>query len=194
MNRFSKIFAVALIGFTAPIITLSPSLVAVAAAQANMPAAIALHNAGRDGDTDATEQAVAAFNALIKTQPGNAKAVAYLGSSYALTARDARSVTDKIRYTNRGLRFLDQAATMAPNDFVVRIIRANVTGALPAMFGRTETTVEDMLTLDQMFTRAQSPAMAGPMVGIYAQLVEIAPDQGDWAGKASAARAMLAGN
>ena len=192
MNKISTFFRALCLAFIAAY----GAVVAVAvlpatpviAAQTALESAIALHDAGRAGDKAATEQAVKAFLELMKAEPGNAMAVAYLGSSYAITARDSRSVTDKVRYTNRGLRFLDQAVTMAPDDFTIRLIRASVAGNLPAMFGRSETAVEDGIVLDKIFSAAQAPTMAPHMVGIYEMLSEQAADKGDWASKAAAAR------
>ena len=153
--------------------------------------AIALHHAGRDGNTKATAEAITLLKRIIKAEPENAEAIAYLGSSYSITARDSGSVVDKVRYTNRGLRFLDQAVMLDPDDFAIRVIRANVANNLPELFGRTATAIEDGLVLDRMFSAAQSPAMAQEMVGIYAILDEIAPDQGDWKSKAAHARELV---
>ena len=159
--------------------------------------AIALHHEGRDGNTKAVAEAITLFKQIIKAEPQNAKAIAYLGSSYAITARDSKEVVDKVRYTNRGLRFLDQGVTLAPNDFAVRVIRANVANNLPELFGRQATAIEDGLVLDRMFSAAQSPAqisaMAPAMVGIYKMLGDIAPEQGDWKTKAAEARNLLKG-
>ena len=156
--------------------------------------AIALHHEGRDGNTKAVAEAITLFKQIIKAEPQNAKAIAYLGSSYAISARDSKEVADKLRYTNRGLRFLDQAVTLAPNDFAVRVIRANVANNLPELFGRQATAIEDGLVLDKMFSAAQSPAMAPAMVGIYKMLGDIAPDKGDWKTKAAEARNLLKGS
>lgn len=153
----------------------------------------ALHDQAREGDEEAAEQAVDAFTNLVKAEPNNALALAYLGSSYAISAREASVVTNKIRYTNRGLRYLDQAVTLAPQNFVVRLIRANVTANLPSMFGRGDTALEDMLLLDQLYSAAPTPRLAGPMLGIYAKLEDAAPKKSDWAGKAAQAKALLAG-
>ena len=155
--------------------------------------AIALHDDGRDGNTKAVAEAITLFKQIIKAEPKNAKAIAYLGSSYAITARDSKEVADKMRYTNRGLRFLDQAVALAPNDFAVRVIRANVANNLPELFGRQATAIEDGLVLDRMFSAAQSPAMAPAMIRIYEILGDIAPEQGDWESKSAEARNLLKG-
>lgn len=150
--------------------------------------AIALHDAGRNGDTQATADAIKVLEDIVKSEPENAEALAYLGSSYAIIARDSKKAVDKIRYTNRGLRFLDQAVDLEPENFAVRVIRANVASSLPRMFGRRGGAIEDGLMLDRMFSVEQSPKMARSMVDIYEMLGEIAEGQGDWANKANQAR------
>lgn len=189
ISRYSRALCVASFAAYAPVvaIALMPGQ-PVIAAEAGFAEAVAQHDAGRAGDTAATERAVEAFNAMVKADKTNVMANAYLGSSYALMARDARSVTDKIRYTNRGLRYLDTAVALGPDDFVARLIRANVTASLPTMFGRGDTAVEDMLVLDKIYTQAASPTMARPMVEIYEKLVELAPEAGDWTARAEATR------
>lgn len=194
INKFFRALCLASFAVYAPVAAIAVFPAAPAAAsQTSMESAIALHDAGRAGDKEATEQAVKMFQGLMKAEPGNAMAVAYLGSSYAITARNSRSVSDKVRYTNRGLRFLDQAVTMAPDNFVIRLIRANVAWNLPSMFGRAETAIEDGIVLDKIFSAAQAPSMAQHMVGIYEMLNEAAAEQGEWAEKAAGAR-KLAGS
>ena len=156
----------------------------------NIEAAIAWHNAGLAGATQSTERAVEALLGLLEADPENARAMAYLGSSYALVARDSDAVADKIRYTNRGLRYLDRAISMEPDSFELRLIRATVAVGLPNMFGRRDTAVEDMLALDAIFSQALEPGMADAMVDIYAKLAELAPQQGDWRDRAATAKAL----
>lgn len=160
---------------------------AAQAAVADFEAALALHNAARDGK-GAAEEAVKALEAYTAAEPAQAEGWAYLGSAYAISARDAGSVTDKIRFTNRGLRFLDQAVAQAPQDFVVRVIRANVLMNLPAMFGREDMLVGDLMTLHQMYQAAQNPRMAAPMVGIYGALATHAAKAEDWPALQAAAQ------
>lgn len=162
----------------------------VGAEQSAIDQMITTHNAGRDGDVKAAARAVEGFEAFVKAYPDNALASAYLGSSYALMARDASFFVSRIRYTNRGLRYLDAAVEMAPGDFVVRVIRANVTARLPAIFDRGDTAVEDMMALDAMFEAARTPYMADQMVEIYGHLAELAPGKSDWVSKAQIARVM----
>ena len=154
---------------------------------------VALHDAARDGDEEAAESAVDTLERYLERFPKDGEARAYLGSSYAMMGRDASSVVNKMRYTNRGLRHLDRALDAAPRDFTVRFIRARVNASLPSMFNRDEAALADMLALDEIFRASPAPAMAGWMVGIYEDLQDRAPDAGPWDERLARARALAGG-
>ncbi len=186
MPRALSLFMVSIF-LIAAVLLFQPSTPVVAQEHIGLNEAIMLHNKARDGEEKAAEKAVSALKILLEKEPDNAKVYAYLGSAYSISARDAGSVTDKIRFTNRGLRYLDEAIDMAPRGFIVRLIRANVTQRLPSMFGREKSSRDDMLMLDQIYTMANHPSMARPMIAIYQALAKIAPNQGDWVAKGAAA-------
>jgi len=199
LGTFSTLPRIALIAVAVGVVPVAFALVSggdsvASTTQYTIEEAIAFHDAAKEGDSDATAKAVEAFKSLTQAHETDPLAVVYLGSSYAMTARDAGSVTDKIRFTNRGLRYLDQAVTMAPDDFVVRLVRANVISNLPAMFGRDEMVVDDMIWLDRAYTAAHNPRMAAPMARIYSELNARAPERGDWQAKLSAVKSIVAGN
>ena len=154
---------------------------------------IALHDAARAGDEEAAESAVDTLERYLKRFPKDGEARAYLGSSYAMMGRDASSVVNKMRYTNRGLRHLDRALDTAPRDFTVRFIRARVNASLPSMFNRGEAALADMLALDEIFQASPAPAMAGWMIGIYEDLQDRAPDAGPWDERLAHARELAGG-
>lgn len=156
--------------------------------------AVALHDAGRNGDTRALAQAVEAFGNFVDDDQNDALAHAYLGSSYALTARDRYWYFPPIKlyFVYIGLHHLDTAVDLEPNNFVTLLIRANVQVGIPAMFLRRDNAVEDMLALDAMFSQIQSQELASDMVDIYNHLSETVPEADDWAAKAQSAR-QLAG-
>lgn len=190
-SRFLRVLCIVSVAACALMVAVTalPASPAIAA-EITFSEAVALHDSGREGDARATSQAVEAFEALVSANAKDPLANAYLGSSYALLARDSGSITNKVRYTNRGLRYLDAAVGFGPDDFVVRLIRANVTASLPAMFGRKDQALEDMLVLDGMFSQESSPAMASHMTVIYALLSDMAPEAGDWRAKAQSARTL----
>ena len=189
--------ALSLAGASAPLLAAPPAL----AAEVEPPSefrllrekGIALHDAAREGDGDAAAEAVEALERYLKRFPRDGEARAYLGSAYAQRGRDASSVVNKMRYTNRGLRHLDRALDAAPRDFTVRFIRATVNASLPEMFGRGEAATEDMLALDEIFRARPSPRMAGWMTGIYEALQERAPDAGPWGERLERARTLSGG-
>lgn len=149
---------------------------------------IALHDQAVKGDTGAAEEAVAHLERYLDRVLTDGEARAYLGSAYAMMARDASSVVNKTRYANRGVRHLDRALDAAPRSFTVRLVRANVNASLPKMFGRGGAALEDMLALDEIYRQSPSPGMARQMVGIYEELQRRAPDAGPWAARLGDAR------
>lgn len=191
-----------LAGAPLPLAVVAPAL----AAQAGSPGepspelealreeGIALHDAAVEGDEDAADKAVEALRRYLERLPGDGEARAYLGSAYALMARDASSVANKVRYANRGLRHLDRALEAAPREFAVRLVRANVNASLPEMFKRADAALEDMLALDEIFRAEPSPGLAREMAGIYEALQERAPHAGPWAERLQRARALSQGD
>ena len=149
---------------------------------------IALHDRAIEGDEDAAEKAVEQLERYLDRFSKDGEARAYLGSAYAMMARNASSVVNKTRYANRGLRHLDRALDAAPRKFAVRLIRANVNSALPKMFERGDAALEDMLALDAIYREAPSPTLASAMVEIYEELQTRAPDAGPWAARLDEAR------
>ena len=150
--------------------------------------AIALHHRAVEGDEDSAEQAVARFERYLKRFADDVEARAYLGSAYAMMARDASSVVNKMRYANRGLRHLDRALDAGAGNFTVRMIRANVNSSLPKMFERGGAALDDMLALDEIYRLTPFPRMAREMIRIYEELQRRAPDAGPWAERLDRAR------
>ena len=198
------LFAAALMlgGASIPALVVAPAVAAETASgssgappelEALRKEGVALHDAARDGDEEAAESAVEALERYLERFPEDGEARAYLGSSYAMMGRDASSVVNKMRYTNRGLRHLDRALDAAPRDFAVRFIRARVNASLPSMFNRDEAALADMLALDEIFRASPAPATAGWMVGIYEDLQDRAPDAGPWDERRARARELAGG-
>ncbi|MGQ4810166.1 hypothetical protein NKDENANG_03615 [Candidatus Entotheonellaceae bacterium PAL068K] len=149
-----------------------------AAVKTRLDRGIALHNRARDGEAGAAEKAVNTLKPILDTVPQHATALVYIGSAYAIMSRDAHSVVNKVRYVNRGIGYLEQAKSFGPDDFVVRLVRANVNASLPEMFKRSEAAREDMLKLDALFQAEPTPARAVQMTGIYKRLAKMAAANG----------------
>ena len=142
--------------------------------------AVTLHNQARDGDENSSIKAIEKIERYLKEFPEDGEAWAYLGSAYSIAGRDASSVVDKIRYTNRGISHLDRALEINPQNFIVRFIRAKVNSSVPKMFDRKKKAVDDMLALDKMFQKKPSVANATLMIDVYDDLQDYAPDSGPW--------------
>lgn len=151
--------------------------------------AIRLHSVATKGKKGVAKKANQLLNKIVKREPKNALAAAYFGSTYALMARDADSVVNKIRYSNRGVRYLDEALGLAPEDFIVRFIRAKVNSSLPSMFHRSKKATQDMLVLDRLYQLKPLKYRAAMMIDIYEQLLTRAPKKGPWAERIRQVRA-----
>jgi hypothetical protein len=160
--------------------------------QALWSQALALHNQARDGKANSAEQAAGLFKALVEREPDNSLAVVYLGSSYTLMARDATVLVDKVRYTNRGIRYMDNALEHGTDNFTVRVVRANVNLSLPEMFKRADAARADILKLDQLYKVAplrENAALMAPLYTAFAKSLGGAPE---WEAKARAAERVAA--
>lgn len=154
--------------------------------------AIVLHDRACDGDGKAAEKAVGLFTKMIEAEPKNAVAVAYLGSSYALMGRHSDVLNDKVRYTNRGIRFLDQSLQYGADNFTVRVIRAHVNLSLPAMFKRADAARADIEKLDSLYMAAPSQEHAQQVAPLYAQLAKSLNGDSRWMAKSRAAASVAA--
>lgn len=104
----------------------------------------ALHDSGVAGDADAVKKACELLKKLNYQDYSDRKVEAYLGSATALLGRDESDLMDRMKHAKRGLKILDHAALMAPDDIEIRSLRGHVCYNLPEMyFQRSKTAVED---------------------------------------------------
>ncbi len=88
-------------------------------------------------DKHQIEPAIAAFEALIRMQPGReGRARTYLGALAALKGKHSRSPYDKWRWANRGLRMMDAGVAMDPEDIEALFIHSSTCYFLPFFFHR----------------------------------------------------------
>ena len=98
------------------------------------------------GDKSAIADAVAAFDALHKAEPGNPLVLVNLGAASAMRARTTLIPWDKMGYTEEGLAQIDKALALlkpehdaqvqngTPVSLSVRFIAANTWLAVPTFF------------------------------------------------------------
>ena len=104
---------------------------------------------GAAGDAEAVKEAESFLELLLEIQPDNAEARSLYGSVLAMRARDAWFPLFKADYVNRGMKEMDQAVVLSPDNIDIRMVRAKTSMALPAMFNRTDTAIEDFEYLKQ---------------------------------------------
>ena len=104
----------------------------------------ALHDSGVAGDAAAVKKACDLLKKLNYQSPMNRQVEAYLGSTTALLGRDETNMMDRMKLAKRGLKMLDRAVSMAPEDIAIRTLRGHVCYNLPEMyFMRTKCAIED---------------------------------------------------
>jgi len=106
---------------------------------------IIYHRLAEKGDKKAVKQAESLFKKLLQLEPKNAEVLSWYGSILTMKGRDAWLPFFKIKYVNDGLKEMDKAVKLAPNNITVRMVRAETCLALPEnIFRQTEIAVADL--------------------------------------------------
>jgi len=132
----------------------------------------------------AAQDAVEYLKRACELEPADAELLAYLGSSYAMLARDSSLTVSKVSNANKGLALLDRAVRRQPENLTVRIIRGSVAYELPPMFSREKTAQDDYLFVLKA-QRAGAQVSPLRLSEIYFKLGQLAArrKQADVAGK-----------
>ena len=144
--------------------------------------ALKLHDDAQNGDRSAIRPTIMALRRLRREDPWHAESAVYLGSAYAIAARDGWFGLSRLVDVARSVHHLNTALDFAPDNFEVRMVRASVQSSLPRIFGRRGAAIEDAIVLDQMFRQIKDPppAIASRMLPIYNFLTRTAPEKGNW--------------
>jgi len=113
---------------------------------------VAYHDLGVEGVRDAATRAVTTLERARERDTTDPEVTAYLGSARTLVAREAWNPLEKLRGAREGGRLLDAAVAAAPDNVIVRILRADTSLRLPAFFDRVHharTDLERVLSLVQ---------------------------------------------
>lgn len=95
-----------------------------------------LYGRGLQGDAQAVTDCISALQAKLAVQPDNQLARVYLGSAWTLHSRDLPIGPGKLLALRKGISLMDEAATAAPDDARVLLLRAVTNEALPIFLGR----------------------------------------------------------
>ena len=144
--------------------------------------ALKLHDDAQNGDNSAIRPTIMALRRLRREDPWHAESAVYLGSAYAIAARDGWFGLSRLVDVARSVHHLNTALDFAPGNFEVRMVRASVQSHMPRIFGRRGAAIEDAIVLDQIFRRIKDPppAIASRMLPIYDFLAKTVPQRGNW--------------
>jgi hypothetical protein len=119
-----------------------------------MQAADFCHDEGGNDNTEAVKWAEKYYREVLRLEPGNALALARLGSTYTMKARDAFWPFTRLSLVKEGNRMMDQAVELAPKDVQVRLTRVENNRHMPGWLGREKIVQEDFAWLwEQVGTR-----------------------------------------
>ncbi len=113
---------------------------------------ILYHNLGVEGDKKAVKRAKKLFQKLLEINPQNVEALAWYGSVLTLRGRDVLFPVSKLGYVSNGIKKMDKAVELVPDNIGVRMIRAHNSLNLPGIFHRIKIAITDfehLLTLRQ---------------------------------------------
>jgi hypothetical protein len=96
------------------------------------------HDEATNDNREATKLAEKYFLQLLALDPQNARARVLYGSTLTMKARDAFWPTTQMSYVNAGIKEMDAAVNLAPDDPVVRLARAVNNVHMPKFLGREE--------------------------------------------------------
>jgi len=118
------------------------------ASASDFDSAIAIFAKARSGDNAATEQAVAAFQGLLRNEPDNALVMAYAGVSTAMQANGTMMPWKKLGFAKEGIAIIDKAVALlagphssvpnrkVPDVMEVRLLAARTYLAMPDSLGK----------------------------------------------------------
>ena len=119
-----------------------------------------LYARGLAGDKQAVNDCVTALESRLAQAPNDQLARVYLGSSWTLRSRDLPIGPGKLSALHKGIALMDEAATAAPNETKVLLLRAVTNEALPGFLGRRKIARQQLEALVAMIE--QNPGKLSP--------------------------------
>jgi tetratricopeptide (TPR) repeat protein len=103
-----------------------------------------------------SKKAIKVLEQAYKSQPEDYVVLCCLGSAYTLMAKDAASPLSKMDYFNKGVEYMDKAVRKDPDNFMIRMIRANNSKGLPKFLNRRSIAYEDLEYLAGLFEKGRN--------------------------------------
>jgi tetratricopeptide (TPR) repeat protein len=117
------------------------------------------YDEGAEGNAKAVELAESYFNRLLKLEPNHALGMALLGSTITMKGRDAFWPNVRLRHAKEGVRIMDAAVKLAPDDPRVRLVRAENNFHMPKFMDREDVVKADF---EWLWQQAQKKPEALP--------------------------------
>ena len=115
------------------------------------------HLKALDGDLADIDAQIVQFTERLHADPNDHLARAYLGSSYALRARESTWPPTRLKYLKLGRKTIDQAVAAAPANPRIRLIRAIAYYRVPLRFKVRHTSLNDFEILIPIAQAPDSP-------------------------------------
>jgi len=119
-----------------------------------------LYARGLAGDKKAVTDCIAALESRLAAHPDDQVAKVYLGSAWTLRSRDLSIGPGKLSALRKGIALMDEAATTAPNDAHVLLLRAVTNEALPVFLGQRKVAHKQLIELVALVEK--DPAKLSP--------------------------------
>jgi tetratricopeptide (TPR) repeat protein len=140
---------------------------------------IAYHNLAILEVKKASEKAEEYLNQMTKLYPEDALSLALLGSAISMVGRDSYNIVKKMGNVNKGAELLDKAVTMAPDNVLVRMVRANNSLDIPKTFGRQKIGKGDLLHIEGIINKSPKEVTIDVQTEVYYQLGNIFKSEKD---------------
>jgi tetratricopeptide (TPR) repeat protein len=140
---------------------------------------IAYHSLAHMKVKDASKKAVEYLSKANKIDPEDFLILATLGSATTLFGRDSKGIIAKTKFTKKGNTMIDRAVAKAPDNFEIRLIRANVNINLPKLFGRRKMAEKDFLYIEEIIKKSPKEVPVGAQAQVYYKLGMIYDSDGD---------------
>ncbi|MGQ9534768.1 MAG: tetratricopeptide repeat protein [bacterium] len=102
------------------------------------------HNQALAGEKGALKKGEECFKRILKYQPKSGLAHAWYGSLLTIKGRDEEFPFMKMKYVNDGLKHMDRAVELEPDNIEIRWLRAQNNISLPYFFNRLDTAIVDL--------------------------------------------------
>jgi tetratricopeptide (TPR) repeat protein len=140
---------------------------------------IAYHSLAHMEVKGTSEKAVEYLRKASKIDPEDFLILAALGSATTMVGRDSSGMIAKVKYTKKGNNMIDKAVAKDPDDFEIRLIRANVNINLPKLFGRKKMAKKDLLYIEETIKKSPKEVPSGAQAQVYYKLGTIYDSDGD---------------